>query len=1125
MGFSEFWLQSKNGKQLTDKNLSELKKSDLGGNAALIRLFNIFDTQKANGTKGADGVLNKAELTSLFSTMAKAASSKGNNSVFEMQEAEQYLETTKTDGKSLKELGIKAADLFNFLSALSPRKTTVNNLPHNISLTQEEAQEAVITEITNDVTNSQALLMQQDNGDVSKVYNNIKEYFDSDLALSNVEEALLLQKQGAKNLYDAKEGKLSKREYFLQNREYLKKLMYKRLFRKDENTGLNFIDRNRGNLSETDFVKMMEDYINSEIDKINSIDSLKTTRQRLLQLSEPELEQMLKNFQSKAETSAVNPIAEKNVTDIPLPSVPFEFDSDEPMSFEEVFKLERNCEFSTENIEQYIAQKQKISFATGAFNKYQSFISAADEIKNNPSADQITELFLNYYINPELAKQNLEKIIRENALPVSVTTNQDGSFSLDTSQCPEGKRNNILSDILKLQSDTLKSELETILGGNIEDRMLALSQDSETAYNSAFGRDFVLELAQSMADDNKTFIQRYTGAASMTGLGITVVGGILCFTPLAPLGAGMVTVGNTLAIGGMVSESALGYTEALTRSELDEEEIKELSKTLAMNAAGFVVGFAAGKTGMKAFNKLIDKKLAETFKTEISQGNRAQALKKVFSNPEYLASFMEAAGVKLSADFIISYAGDLAMMGILDTNDNWQSLLQSNLIGIMAGMSGDLKDAARLGKGSAAGKSDETVTPSNGASNSSDIKLGDSNALHPTRREHSIDVQPNNFNRSKELDKAREILEYSNNTLNNSPNKELFLNEILALAEAHPEIPSEKIYRLLNNKHLTMSFDKSGNCFINDFEDVLNLTLKHSKYQEQLLDIISNSELDYNEIIYGILKNPKLSEIANATSIEDAINLQKEGILYIGKEKFDALNKILHGEESVELKSIREDFKNKTGVDLKFDNNINPQTAKRYADSVEQFLARYKEAGKKAPKEIYITNLLSEGTDGATAPYKYPDLICIRPSNNIESFNLCLFHESVHLTDLINKRKELHGKPVGTKLGVVDGKVKVIYNETEANELKELISNYVSEYAIADTNEFTAEFGAMILENKITIKEIELENGEIVNDIHINEPFTNLDGIQIEVTDAVRRDIEKLVDYYFDIGGQNYPQK
>ena len=57
---------------------------------------------------------------------------------------------------------------------------------------------------------------------------------------------------------------------------------------------------------------------------------------------------------------------------------------------------------------------------------------------------------------------------------------------------------------------------------------------------------------------------------------------------------------------------------------------------------------------------------------------------------------MEAAGAKIGTDFLISYAGDLAMMGILDTHDDWQSLLKANLIGIVVATSSDVADIGKL---------------------------------------------------------------------------------------------------------------------------------------------------------------------------------------------------------------------------------------------------------------------------------------------------------------------------------------------------------------------------------------------------------------------------------------------
>lgn len=746
MGLDDLWLQSNNGKKMNLQNLRELKKSDLKGNSALIKIFNIFDTQKAEGTKGSDGVLSRNELASLFSSIQNAAQSPSGKSlsIFETAEAEEFINSTLTsDGKSLKELGIGSADLFEFLSNLvqienAPLNSslTVDNFPTNINLTEKQAQEEVISIISNDAAEARTLLMKQDNGVVSDLYNKYKEWRDDDLSLSNIEEAVVLQQEGADNLYKAKEGKLSKREYFLQNREHLKTMMKRRLFRRDENTGLDFLDRNRGKMTKEQFAKFMEEYINEQIDKIDKLDSIKNIQHRLFVTTDAGVEQMLKNYKQRAEDELLhNPVAEQKLTKIKTPNIPKEFDTTEPMTFEEVFKFERNQEYSKEKVENYLRKKQKTDFVTGAYNKYQSFKMAGDEFladydkqtasrygtsgsmyapsQPNPEnkSKNVVNLFTSYYDNPfkpDLAKEELERLISENNLPISVITNEDGSISLDLSKISNDvQKNKVLNQLVKLEENKLKTDLETILGGSIEEKLTSISSQTQSAYTSAYGQDFTQELAQAMVDDNKTFIQKYTGNTSMVGMGLTVVGGILCFTPAAPLGAGMVTAGNTLAIGGMVAESGLGFADALLKFSPDgaiklkehfnEEEIKELGKTFIMNAGGFVIGMQAGKTGMKAFNKLIDKKLAEVFKTEMVRGNRAEALKQVFTNPEYLKNFMQAAGVKLSADFVISYAGDLAMMGVLDTQDDWMSLLQSNLIGIMAGMGGDIKDVAHLG--------------------------------------------------------------------------------------------------------------------------------------------------------------------------------------------------------------------------------------------------------------------------------------------------------------------------------------------------------------------------------------------------------------------------------------------
>lgn len=764
MGLNEFWLQSNNGKKFSLENLKELKKSDLTNNSALEKIFNIFNT---NG----DEKLDKTELNSLFITMQKAAqSSKGKDtSIFEQNEAEEFIGANK----EFKDLNINASDLFEFLSKLvkpeeetAKEPLTLDKVPFNVNLTEEQAQEKIIQTINEDLANSRGILFDVDNGKVGEKYNKFKNYMYnhpdllqkiknvslytapftgllsyflidnledmSELSLTNIEEAIAIQEIGCQNLTSAKEGKLGKKEYFLQNREHLKIMIKRRLLRKDS-AGIDFIDRikDKENLSRKQLYEQMEFYINTMVNQIESLEELKNMQRTLLVTTDKGCEKFLEGIYAKMKAkdlkdSKVEPNYRQKIAYSVKAPVPEEYNTAEPMTFEEVFKFERNQEYSKAKVENYLRQNQKTNFVTSAYNKYQSFKTGSDELLNfyqnesvskyginggviynnsqpNPEkqAEKVTALFSAYYENvfePYLAKQELEKLISENNLKISVVSDENGNLSLDLSNLKsDSEKNSVLRQLLRLEDKKLSEQLKDTLGGEVEDVLTSISEQVESAYTQAYGHEFTQELTSAMAEDNQTFIQRYTGDVSMTGMGLTVVGGILCFTPAAPIGAAMVTVGNTLAIGGMAAESGLGLYEASTRTNLDKEEIEELSKTLVMNAGGFVVGMKAAKTGMKAFHKLIDKKLAEVLKKEMVKGNRVEALKQVFANPEYLKSFMKAAGVKLSADFIISYAGDLVMMGVLDTQDDWMSLLQSNLIGILAGMGGDIKDAAHLG--------------------------------------------------------------------------------------------------------------------------------------------------------------------------------------------------------------------------------------------------------------------------------------------------------------------------------------------------------------------------------------------------------------------------------------------
>ena len=118
VGIGDFWLQLNNGKKkISLDNLNELRKDDIKDKAELIKLFDFFNTNK---TDGSEEVLDKQELTSLFNALSKTAQSntQGDNSVFEETKAQQYLEQTRVGNKSLKDLGVTANNLFEFLTGI-----------------------------------------------------------------------------------------------------------------------------------------------------------------------------------------------------------------------------------------------------------------------------------------------------------------------------------------------------------------------------------------------------------------------------------------------------------------------------------------------------------------------------------------------------------------------------------------------------------------------------------------------------------------------------------------------------------------------------------------------------------------------------------------------------------------------------------------------------------------------------------------------------------------------------------------------------------------------------------------------------------------------------------------------
>ena len=716
MGLGDFWLQSNNGKKISLDNLKELKKSDLKNNPELIKLFDIFNTNKSNGS---EEVLDKQELNSLFNTFSKAAQSqKGKNtSIFETEEAEDFINSNSI----LQETNIKTSDLFDFLSKIVKPQNEQKTIsePSRKTKTNQEVKAGVIESLRSDSDETLKIISNMNNGDISDIYDSVKTFLDMDTSKAKVLEAAVNQAQGAKYMEKAQSGGLTREEYIKANKQRLQDMMKARLYKKDKN-GIDYLDKNRADLkmSRKEFEALMLATIERMTDDMD-IKSVKEKMRQLPMTTEngdrflmDSIKQNAIVLFGKAKSAGCSTLdlATKYIYDttkIVKPSP----DDKKLLTFDEVFYYEQGVNYSKEDCEKYLDVQTQLTKNLSSYNKYLEFKTGADKILKEKDAEKalndVIKLFEQFYSDPSypnLAYKNLKSVVKNSNLPINVTQDETGRISISMVSGSEDLLLSYVSDILAAEGNVQQERLDKVFGGNAEEKLEELQKEVEQAHEKAYGNDFSSTLGKAMIEDNQTFIQRYTGNASMTGMGLTVVGGVLCFTPAAALGAAMITAGNTLAIGGMAAESGLGFYEASTRKNGAEDgEYEELTKTMLMNLGGFGFGGIAGKTGMKLFNKFVSKeldslpKLSEAFKSAMVKGNRAEALKIVCSQPEYRKQFAKGLASKLLSDFSISYAGDLVMMGVLDTQDDWESLLQSNLIGILAGMGGDIKDAAHLG--------------------------------------------------------------------------------------------------------------------------------------------------------------------------------------------------------------------------------------------------------------------------------------------------------------------------------------------------------------------------------------------------------------------------------------------
>ncbi len=834
----------------------------------------------------------------------------------------------------------------------SPEHPEVNEQERIMSLnfSEEQAQQAAIDEIQANVDDAYNIYNSQHLGAITGAYDRSKSE-DDKLSSKNVWKVIQYQMGGVTALINARDHKLTRREYFEQNSQRIKDMILTRLEVLQTTTGSTMLDSLRGKYSKEQTKQIISDYVD-EVLSTATMEEMKNLQKQLVTQSGSVEVLNLTNLTKSAiklhKDKQNKPEKPKDMmlTEIEMSKIPIAWDTEEPVSFEEVYKYERGCEYSKFAMEHLIQSKAEMQTVVSAYNKYAQFEDFSKKLldSDEPAAERASDLlsgYADYYmLSQDGGKSELKKLIEKSKLPITLDEN---GLNLDA-YATEGEKQKALDKLIKLGTQEQKTRLNQILGDKtIED----YQRDYEHYSKMAVGEDDAKLLSEAMKADNMGVIQRYTGPAAMVGMGLTVVGGILCFTPLAPLGAGMITVGNTVAISSMVAESGLGYADAFTKDEVSQEEWDDLNKNLIMNAAGFIIGYGAGKTGMKAFGKLIDKKLADVFKTSINEGNRIAALKNVISNPEMLKNFMTAAGAKISTDFLISYVGDLMMMGILDTNDDWKSLLKANLIGIVVGTSGDIKDVAGAGI-----KPKQHNIP--GGSTSGKEAGGTAAQQAPGKPDMQTDENPGTAGTASKENTVKENNESTSQTQSETISRENTGKQIPAGTVSKAEVSIEQPQTVIKK-------DNPYGLTQNPLKDIKPKTKEEfAQYLDSLRDI------DYKELPrYSAEEKAKLIELFennNPQYVQYLVDLKECFIKYKYENRFsvDQIEKI--------LQAIKKDEQFTLGLI----NSVDSKGAPLYSGyAVQKLLASY-EKNPDVTKFLVQKQLKSETIEKLASLYQ-PD--------------------------------------------------------------------------------------------------------------------------------------------------------
>ena len=552
----DFHLKSENGLLFSLKNLKELNKADLKGNASLIRIFNIFDTQKSDGSSGSDGVLCKEELNSLFSSLSKSASKKS-DSIFDEEEAEEYLSTTTHEGKSLKELGILKESLFEFLSMLVPSTQATNKSDAKEQAKKifndgkmdgnwqdtESLKDVASDYLINSAAEAEALFNKQrkEQGCVSDFYDWCKDFFGSKEAADKIYAKIQEEKISALLIQKAKEGTLTEVDYYKIKADLAEMLA--------EKTG------NESYRKQAENYRSIADRIDAEQTEV-----VKTKEHGTLSRQKFRL-----------------------------------------MTFEETFERERGVKYDEEAVEDYNKKQVYSQMILGMYNQKELIKAQIDEALAYSQAAQNGGEYLMDSTRVEKLKADVFMIFVQLFGKENVQTKLQ-EMGLNGVLDPFSPQNNDANgSFARCAAKALSEYLENQFNKTCGDKTFEqIKKETTEAYVKAYGDRNSDEIVQAYIQSQKEGVQGAKTVAAGTGMLIMIAGQ---FVPAGNLATSMVIGGLSTAV---VGSSAVGAAEIISqKGKADPKEVEALIHELELSVALTATGLGIGKITSSMYGMLV----------------------------------------------------------------------------------------------------------------------------------------------------------------------------------------------------------------------------------------------------------------------------------------------------------------------------------------------------------------------------------------------------------------------------------------------------------------------------------------------------------------------------------------